>query len=135
MSTKGSFSLSITSENLNFQEIKEVLNIESSSTTKKGTIISKTTKQEAPFDIWRYEVKFNNDIELYNALGKLLVDLDAVNKQILMYTQRYEVKLSCYLRSEYGQMGLEISPKFIDSIAKLGVGLDIHILSFGGVEE
>gem|GEM_PF-2687245 len=68
------------------------------------------------------------------ALEKLLLDLEPVKERLLMFQTLHEVTLSCYLRSDFGQMGFVLSPKAIQILAKINLEIEFHILSFGGVE-
>ncbi|MBW4085752.1 DUF4279 domain-containing protein [Paenibacillus sp. S150] len=132
---KGSFSFIVRDENLNFEEISEKLSVLPTSTIKKGQIIRTGGTAQALYDIWRFEIALSEQVEpdevLESLLQKLTPNFEKVNELVGKYK---EVNINCYLRSEYGQMGFELSSEIVRKIALLGVGVDFHILSFGGVE-
>ncbi|MFF2016567.1 DUF4279 domain-containing protein [Paenibacillus sp. NPDC058177] len=132
---KGRFSFIVRDEALDFDDISRKLKIRPTSITKKGEFIRKKMGIQAPYDIWLFEVIITEELEPEEALDELLNKLTPnfkeINELIWIYT---EVNINCYLRSDYGQMGLELSIELIKKLAYLGVGLNIHILSFGGVK-
>jgi hypothetical protein len=132
---KGSFSFIVRDKNLDFEYISENLTIIPTSIIKKGQFIRKGGSTQAPYDVWQFEIIISQQTEPEDALEHLLKKLTPhfgiINELIETYK---EVIINCYLRSEYGQMGLRLSNKMMKKIALLGIGLDIHILSFGGVE-
>ncbi|WP_342439221.1 DUF4279 domain-containing protein [Paenibacillus sp. FSL L8-0436] len=132
---KGSFSFIVRDENLDFDDISEKLSIAATSIIKKGQYIRKGGETQAPYDIWRLEVTISEQTEPEDALeyllNKLSPNFEKINELIGVYK---EVIINCYLRSDYGQMGFKLSNEMMKKIALLGVELDIHILSFGGVE-
>ncbi|MEK3685849.1 DUF4279 domain-containing protein [Paenibacillus sp. FSL R10-2736] len=132
----GSCSFIIRNEALDFDYITRRLAIRPTSILKKGQDIRKGAVTQAPFDIWRYDVIISEEFEPDEALQLLLNDLTPNFKEINELTGLYkDVGIDCYLRSDYGQMGLQLTTEMIKEISILGLGVNIHILSFGGVEE
>lgn len=136
MKMNGSCSFTIRNEALDFDYITKRLAFKPNSILKKGQAIRKEAVTQAPFDIWRYEVIISEEVEPEEALQLLLNDLTPNFKEINELTSLYkDVGIDCYLRSGYGQMGLQLTTEMMKKISILGLGLNIHILSFGGVEE
>lgn len=136
MKMNGSCSFIIRNETIDFDDITRRLAIRPTSIQKKGQAIKKGAVSQAPFDIWRYEVIISEHVEPEEAFELLLNDLTSNFKEINELTGLYkDVGIDCYLRSDYGQMGLQLTTEMMKKISILGLGLNIHILSFGGVEE
>ncbi|MBY0204432.1 DUF4279 domain-containing protein [Paenibacillus cucumis (ex Kampfer et al. 2016)] len=131
---KGKFTFVIRDEVLDFADISERLRMKPALITRRGHPISKRTKLQAPYDIWSFDVLITKGTEPEEALNNLLNKLTPNCKQMNSFIKQYkEVKISGYLRSDYGQMGLEISHATMKKMVGLGLGLEIHILSYGGV--
>lgn len=131
----GSCSFVIRDEILDFDEISGKLALLPTSITKKGQAIRQGIDIQAPYDIWRYEVVITEWTQPEEALDSLMNILSPKFKEVNELAGIYRgLGIDCYLRSEYGQMGLQLSNEIMKKISLLGVGLDIHILSFGGVE-
>lgn len=136
MEISGSFTFSISVSNLNFVEIEENIGIEATKVIKKGQSIVRLENRLAPYDIWLYEIKIFSEREFFMPLVKLLSDLQPYSKYIDEIRKKYDqVTINCYLRSEYAQIGFEITPEIINMLQKLGLSINFHILSFGGVED
>ncbi|WNS45872.1 DUF4279 domain-containing protein [Paenibacillus sp. MMS20-IR301] len=121
---------------LDFDDINRKLEIGPTLIQKNGTAIREGGKTKAPLDSWRFEITITEETKSEEVIKLLLDSLTPNAKGINELMDTYmDVGIECYLRSEYGQMGLQLSTETIKKIAFLGVRLDIHILSFGGVEE
>ncbi|MCM3133747.1 DUF4279 domain-containing protein [Paenibacillus polysaccharolyticus] len=131
---KGKFTFLIRDEVLDFDDISERLRMKPESITRRGQSIKKGGELQAPYDIWSFDVLITKGAEPEEALNNLLDKLNQNCKQINSLIKQYkEVNISGYLRSDYGQMGLEISHVTMKKMVGLGLGLEIHILSYGGV--
>ncbi|MBG9732865.1 DUF4279 domain-containing protein [Paenibacillus alvei] len=131
MSITGNCSLNISSTNLDFDLLGK-LNLTPTSVVGKGDFL--TSKRKALYDVWIFEIQITNTFPLNNALESIAGHLSNVRHELSSLKSRYDVSLNCYLRSDYAQMGIDIAPEILKSIAELELGLQIHILSFGGVD-
>ncbi|MBU2703794.1 hypothetical protein Ga0466249_004944 [Sporomusaceae bacterium BoRhaA] len=134
MEISGGFTMRISDLNLDFSKLEQNIGICPTKIIKKGQLIGKLKNIEAPYDIWSYERKITNE-DVFAELTNLLNDLFPYFDYIREIRNVYEVTLNCYLRSDYAQMGLEITSDVITLIEKFGLGISFHILSFGGVED
>ncbi|MVP00831.1 DUF4279 domain-containing protein [Paenibacillus lutrae] len=130
MNPLGNCSLSISASNLNF-ELLNRLKVVPTTVVRRGQLI--TTKSAAPYDIWILEVDVTEQISIDLALEKLIHPLRKAKQELNFIKNQYEVTLNCYLRSDYGQLGIQISPAVIQLIGELELGLNFHILSYSGV--
>ncbi|MHA6530806.1 DUF4279 domain-containing protein [Paenibacillus sp. BAC0078] len=132
---RGEFSFSIYADSLDFEEISAMLSSAPSRIIKKGQIVAQASQRKVPFDSWHLKEKFLEDTAPEAALTRLLDKLLPYREEISKLQQKYErVNLNAYLRSEYGQMGIDLPLETVRALGELGLGLSVHILSFGGVE-
>ncbi|OKP76019.1 hypothetical protein A3842_18820 [Paenibacillus sp. P3E] len=132
---EGEFTFSIYDKSLNFDEISHMLSTVPSNITRNGELLAKLNNRQAPFDSWHITEKFSENVAPEEALALLVQKLLPYREQISKLKQQYEtVRLNAYLRSDYGQMGMDFPPETVRALGELGLGLSVHILSFGGVE-
>lgn len=133
MEITGSFAFAIIDEQIDFDEISENILLTPTKVIKKGQLIA--LNKTAPFDIWSYEIKIVS-LEIAEELESLITQLLPYSDFIKSFGNKYrQVVINCYLRSELGQIGIDIPSGIVDKLAQLGIGFSFHILSFGGVEE
>ncbi|MBP2658248.1 MAG: hypothetical protein H6Q69_1280 [Firmicutes bacterium] len=136
MDILGSFTISISDSNLDFSKLEQNIGIVPTKIIKKGQLIGKLKNREAPYDIWLYEIKITNEEDIFEDLASLLNDLLPYSEYIREISKSYnQVTINCYLRSDFAQMGFEITGALITILEKFGLGINFHILSFGGVED
>lgn len=136
MDISGSFVLSIKDKKLNFKDIEGNLPIKPTKIIRKGQMIGKTKNNEAPYDIWSYEVTIEDSENVFNELSTLLEDLLPYSEYIKEVSSNFEsITINCYLRSNYGQIGFQMNNEIILKLGQIGVSLDFHILSFGAVKD
>lgn len=136
MEILGSFTISISDSNLEFSSIEKNIGIQPTKVIKKGQLIGRLENKKAPYDIWVYEIKISNQEDIFVHLANLLNDLIPYSEYIQEISKIYdEVSINCYLRSNYAQIGFELTAEMIKTLQKLGLGINFHILSFGEVEE
>lgn len=136
MKISGSFTLSISDPNLDFKDIERNIGIQPTKLIKKGQLLTKLESRKAPYDIWLYEIKVLDEGDVLEYLAKLLKDLLPYSKYIQKISKCYDqVTINCYLRSDFAQMGFEITYEIINMLQKLSLGINFHILSFGRVED
>lgn len=128
-----SFSLVITGEKLDFDDINRMLKLQPSKLVRKGEIRSKVIG-EALHDIWSYEIKSEVNGEPDKTLKHLLGLLLPANNYIKELSKSVDLYLKCYIQSDYAQIGFGISPEVLNKLAEIGVRLEFSILSWGGVE-
>jgi hypothetical protein len=136
MDISGSFVFSISDIKLDFKDIEDRFPINSTKIVRKGQMIGKLKNIEAPYDIWSYEVTIVDCEDIFHDLSLMLDDLLSHNKFIKEAQKKYySVIINCYIRTEYGQIGFQLSNEIITKLGKIGLSLNFHILSFGGVNE
>ncbi|MGI1659914.1 MAG: DUF4279 domain-containing protein [Desulfitobacterium sp.] len=135
MDNSGKFIFSITDLNLNFNQLNTDIPISPIKIIQRGELIGKLKNIEAPYDIWSYEVSITDYNDIFSHLSLLLDKLLPYTNYIHEASKQYEkLAISCYIRSDFGQMGFHINNEIIIKLASLGLGIDFHILSFGGVK-
>ena len=132
MNFEGSITFSIVDVADFDENINEKIGFEPTKITKKGELI--TTKQKAQFNIWRYEVKFN-DLTFTAALSDFNNQLAIFRKNITDISCEYErVEINLYVHTLFGQFGFSIPNEELVKLSSLGIDVDFHFLSFGDVE-
>lgn len=135
MSISGTIVFSISDLNLDFFELENNINIKPTKMIHRGQLLGKLENTTAPYDIWSFEIKITTEDDISNQLSFLLDSLLPYLEYIKKAINKWEkVVINCYFRSELGQLGFQVSSECINKIAKLGLSLDFHILSFGMVE-
>ncbi|MEL1136605.1 DUF4279 domain-containing protein [Desulfitobacterium sp. THU1] len=135
MDNSRKFIFSITDLNLNFNQLNTDIPISPIKIIQRGQLIGKLKKIKAPYDIWSYEIIITDNDDIISYLSELLDKLLPYAKCIQEASKQYERSaISCYIRSEFGQMGFHINNEIIIKLASLGLDIDFHILSFGGVK-
>jgi len=129
-----SFSLRISDENLNFEMLENKLGISHTKVIKKGQLVLVDKKSSQ--DVWIYKKKAKSVGNLSESLISFLNEILPHSEYLKEIKETYdEVNLSCFLRSDFGQMGFELTADTIKLLEKLNLSIDFHILSFGLVEE
>ena len=136
MDISGSFAFSITDKNLDFKDIEDRLLIKPTKVIKRGQMVGKIKNIEAPYDIWSYEVSIVESKNVFNELSLLLDDLLPYSEFIKEAKGNYErVAINCYIRSDYAQIGFQLSNEIIMKLGSIGLCLEFHILSYGAVND
>ena len=100
---------------------------------KKGTQV--TQQRIAPCNIWFYTVKFE-DTNFNEQLYGLTCFLLEYKGNIRALVSRYErVEIDIYLHTLYGQFGFSLPSVVVDNISRLGININFHLLSYGGVAD
>lgn len=134
MSNSGFCSLIITGDNLDLDLIEDTLKIEASEKWKKGEIFNRLIG-EIQNDFIRFNEKtsgkYNPDKTLNILLDKLLN-----NEAFLKNLRRSAcISIRCFVQSDYAQVDYTLSATTLNKITQLGIGLEISVLSWGGVED
>lgn len=136
MIIKGEFVFTVSDVSVDFNSIEKILTVEPIKIIKRGQLIGKLKNIEAPLDIYSIERKFFAKEDIFKQLLILLDDLLPYHEFIKELAKRYNsVAINCYIRSEYGQIGFEMSNEIIVKLGIIGIAINFNILSFGGVEE
>ena len=136
MNISGSFALSISDLNLDFNDIEAYLPIKPAKIIRRGQMVGKLKNIEAPYDIWVYEVLIADEKDIFKGLSLLLDNILPYSDYLKKARNKYNsVGLNCYLRSDFGQVGFQLRDEEIFKLADLGLCLDFHILSFGAVRD
>lgn len=134
MGITGECVLCIYGDKLDFDYISRNLNIYPSRIVHMGEKI--TSKRVAPRDLWSYKKTISNDSDfcctLKNLVGELIERKDFLEKEII---NNNEVIVNCYIRSDMGQIGFSLDSEAVELLYKLGLKIDVHILSFGMIEK
>lgn len=126
-------SLLIYSDTISPKKMTEILEIQPSHTAEKGTPIHCSTHNYVQKNGWFLVLECDFISEIDITLQKLL-NICLEKKKELALINDAEVSIRCHVSSEYGQIGYELSQETISAIARLGVGLQITIFSYGGIE-
>ena len=134
MSNSGYCSLIITGDDLDFSLIEETLKMEASEKRKKGEIVNRVIGA-VQNDFLRFDEKtggkYNPDKTLLSLLDKLMD-----NEMFLSnLSQKANIFVECYVQSDYAQVDYMLSAEAINKIARLGIGLEIFVFSWGGVKD
>lgn len=133
MSVHGSFNFVIRGSDLDFDDITVNMKIQPTKTKKKGDPITRKTTMKD--DMWEYKVKYEGYDELNSVLENFLKDLQPVKQFIREISKIHDVYIFFSFRSDFGQMGFELHPKVIQALANLNIRFEVHVLSFGMVED
>ena len=133
MISSGSCSLLIRGENLDFNDIANNLLIIPTKIIKKGDTISKSIGR-SQYDIWDYEIKFNENRTLDDTLASLLNTIEPFKIYLHGLTDISDIFIKCYLQSDFAQINFDISPKVLKKLGNMNIKFKISILSWGNVE-
>ncbi|MDQ7095869.1 DUF4279 domain-containing protein [Desulfosporosinus sp. PR] len=135
MDLSGSFAFSISDLKLDFCELESEILIEPTKIIRRGQMVGKFKNIEAPYDVWLYEISITDNNDIFSQLSLMLDNLLPYKKYIYEASKQYEkVIISCYLRSDFGQIGFQLNNDIIFKLASFGLSIDFHILSFGSVK-
>ena len=87
-------------------------------------------------ELKEYAKQLKKYMDIFKGLSLLLDNILPYSDYLKKARNKYNsVGLNCYLRSDFGQVGFQLSDEAICKLAKLGLCLDFHILSFGAVKD
>jgi len=135
LSATGSFTLIIRDENLVIEDISKYLGLKPTKSKKKGEIISKAMNSTMKDNLWQYQVGYSASENPNNVLRKFLTHLVPKMDYIHRVSEQHDVYFTWFLHSDYAQMGASLEPETLKLLAELALTLEIHILSWGGVED
>lgn len=133
MSVHGSFTSVIRGNDLDFDNITANIGLQPTKTKKKGDPITRNTTMKN--DMWDYKVNSEDYDELNIVLENLLKELQQSKDYIKEIVKIHDVYIFFSFCSDFGQMGFELQPKMIQALADLNIRFEVHILSFGMVED
>jgi len=133
MDNTGNCSLIIRGDNINLAEIEENLQIKPSRVVRKGEIISKTIGK-SQYNVWVFEIKFGKNKLPNIALEEMLTAISSSKTYLKGLIDTVDIRIKCYVQSDYAQVGFEISPNVLKKLADMNMKLEISILSWGGVK-
>ncbi|WP_165976446.1 DUF4279 domain-containing protein [Bacillus salipaludis] len=128
----GSFSFIIRGVDLVPDEITKKLNLKPSSVKRKGELLTKEIKMKDSY--WSYQMKFKNNEELNQVLGEFLDTLLPYKAFISEIAEIYDAYIYFGLSSNLGQLGFELHPETLQALADLNIRFEVHIISYGEVE-
>jgi hypothetical protein len=132
MISSGNCSIIIRGHELNINEIENNLKIKPSRVVRKGEVISNVIG-ESEYDLWAYEIKLNETQKPGQVLEDLLSLLNPCKTYIQHIAKYTDVRMKCYVQSDYAQINFELSPSIMSELANMEIKLEISILSWGGV--
>jgi hypothetical protein len=133
MDNHGNCSLIIRGSELNFKEIENNLKVTPSRVVKKKEIISELVG-ESEYDLWVYEMKLDDVKKLNQILTVLLLTLNPCKAYMQNVSNYSDVRIKCYIQSDYAQINFELLPDIIKELANMEIKLEFSILSWGGVD-
>lgn len=134
MKVNGDLVFSVVDSELNLSDIEDILPLRPSKIIVKGQKITEKFISERNIFSYTNNIKSYEDIQV--VLTCFLDNLISYHEQVKSMINQYEeVKVDFYLRSDYGQMGFVLDSTHIKKLATLGLNFNVHILSFGYVED
>lgn len=130
---QGFFSFNIRGEDLNPNEITKILNLNPTRVKHKGEVIFKEDKMKDT--LWSNTAKYNGYDELDQVLNDFLSTLLQRKNIIDELKKIYDTYIFFSFTSNLGQLGFELSPHVLKQLSDLGVRFEVHILSYGEVED
>ena len=128
---EGRFSLMIRGEALQEQELAEKLSLTATGLIRKGELLNRVPHIEATEDVWVHEIPLTEpegeDTALTAMLGTLLVRRDFLKE----LTERYEVVLRLYVRSNRAHITYRLMPATLQKLTEIGLPLELSSLSWG----
>lgn len=134
LNIRGNCTLGFVDSSLTNDEISIKLNLLPSTIIKKGQVVSHVLKKKSNSNRWLYKEPILEGEQVFQTLSRLLnrIDFENLNR----VTKKCEDSfIGVHLNSKYGQMGFELPSETIILLSKLGIRLDVHILSFGMVDD
>ncbi|NDI35101.1 DUF4279 domain-containing protein [Chengkuizengella sediminis] len=134
MKSIGRIVFSIREDELDFKKVSSNIGIKPTKTIKKGQKI--TSSRIAKFDIWRFEKEYSTLDNISEVLEELIDELNKNREYVVLLKNQYEyVGITCYLVTDFGQIGISMSSSSIEKLNALGIGIDFDIISYGKVED
>lgn len=130
--TKSNCSICIYGDVIDFDEISKKLSLTPTKIIEKNQVI--VGERIADKSIWSYKISANEGEDLEIILRQLVEIVYLKKNVILQISEEYEIRINCYVRSEFGQIGFSISPDIMSILSEINVEIDFHILSYGMVE-
>jgi hypothetical protein len=128
----GSINFIIRGVDLVPDEITKKLSLKPSSVKRKGELLTKDILMKDSY--WSYKVKFKNYDELDQVLVEFLDTLLPYKAFISEITEIYDAYIYFGLSSNLGQLGFELHPETLQALADLNIRFEVHIISYGEVE-
>ena len=126
------YSLIIRSDFINFDDVNDNLAFKDVSVIKKGDLVSRVFGK-SEMDVYIYEKKIlykdEKSRELFSFLDELLERKDF----LLKYSREYDVVVRIYMQVSDAQIYFEMQPQIIEKLNKLGLPIEVSILSWGEV--
>jgi hypothetical protein len=134
LNIRGNCTLGFIDSKLTINEINTMLNLLPTTVIEKGQIISEVLKKKSDANRWLYKEPILDGEQVSQTLARLLSRLDSgqIHNVIKVCKDSF---IGIYLNSDYGQIGFELPSETISLLSKLEIRLDVHILSFGMVED
>ena len=130
----GKISFTVRDLELDFKKISSNIKNEPTKVIKKGQQLK--ASRIAKFDIWRIEKEYYTISNIPEVLEKLLNELNESQDFIYWLKNEYEyVGITCYVVTEFGQIGISIPSSLIQMLNFLDMGIEFDIISYGGVED
>lgn len=115
---------------INFKELEKNIKIKATKIFKEGEVESKIIGKNN-FDLMRFDQKFTNEENPNDALIKLLELIVNLDTYLEKLKSEYDVHLKCFVQSDNAQINFKLSPEVMEKIAKLGIDLEVSVLSWG----
>lgn len=125
--------LTIYGETLDFEDIKRNLDFEPTDVYHRGESHDRGTYPE---DSWGYEVALDSKRDVDEIIYEFISFVLNYKDYICYLRTKNNVRLWCDIYADNAQSKIFFSPKTIDIISKLGIGIDIEMyLHESGTEE
>lgn len=128
---EGRFSLMIRGEALQEQVLAEKLSLTATGLIRKGELLNRVPHIEATEDVWVHEIPLTEPEGEDTALTTLLETLLARRDFLKELTERYEVVLRLYVRSNRAHITYRLMPATLQKLTEIGLPLELSSLSWG----
>lgn len=133
MNVSGNWSLIISGDQLDFDDIRKKLLIKPSRIIRKGEIKSKVIGP-SQYDVWVFERNFKSRDEIARTLDELLMELQPFEEYIKLLSNDIDIAIKFYIQSDFAQIGATLPAQSIKKLAEMNIRMEISVFSWGKVE-
>ncbi len=128
---EGRFSLMIRGEGLDPEELESLLTLKATSFIRKGELLSRLPRIEATEDLWVHEIPLTDPNGADTQLNQLLGVLLSRSPDLRTLTERCQVALRLYVRSNRAHISYRLMPTTLQKLTVLGLPIELSSLSWG----
>lgn len=118
---------------LSFNEIEDELGIKASKKFVEGKITSKVIGKNE-FDLIRFDKEIDDEHTPNQTLDDILNIMLPHEDYIKNMQKKHDVSLKCFVQSDSAQVNYRIAPDIMSKLVRVGIDLEISVLSWGGTD-